>query len=271
MTKPIASDIAPRYWSPLAKKATPLGLGYRRGKLTERYVAPSAVVIHTTGAGPGRRALDDKFAVWRSRLDIPRGDALRCAVVLYTHVMDAAGHYVVGQDGTIVQVVPESFCAWHVGGSGSRPYFNNPTGWHRGSKHAWWVARWAGYESPRNLGGGHLWDPPKASLGLVNRVRAGLPIGSANANSIGIEVVPDARNPTAPWSAEAWDAVARLVLDVCARNEIPVKRDRVFSHSDAHPLSRTTPSGHPWDPSPAQYSWDRFERAIAGMRHEVRA
>jgi hypothetical protein len=259
------------YWSPLAMRARTLGLGYRTGKLAERHVAPCAVVIHTTGAGPCRRSTEERFAGWRAKYDVPYGDALQCAVLLYTRIMTASGHYVVGQDGKIVQVVPESHCAWHVGGKGSRVYFNDPEHCLDAKRYVWWRARWLGLMNPRDLGGGHLWDPPHNEIGVLDRLRAGMPIGSVNANSVGIEVVPDAKNPTAPWSAEAWDAVARLVLDVCARNAIPVKKDRVISHSDAHPISRTTPEGRPWDPSASLWSWDRFERAIAGMRPVVLA
>jgi hypothetical protein len=253
------------HWSPIAKRATQLSQGYRKGKFAERSVAPCAVVIHTAGNGPGRRATEERFEAWRAKYDIPRGDALRCAVTLYTHVMDASGHFVVGQDGTIVQIVPESHAAWHVGGSGSRPYFNDSK-CLTDKRYAWWRVRWPGLKTPRELGGGRLWDPPLKQPGIVSRLRAGMPIGSCNENSIGIEVVPNATDPTLPWSGEAWDAVARLVLDVCARNDIPVRKDHVISHSDAHPLSRTTPSGRPWDPWSAQWSWDRFERAIVGLR-----
>jgi hypothetical protein len=257
------------YLSPLALQTKPQGLGYRRGKLVERYLAPCAVVVHTTGSGPIRRATERKFAGWRLRWGVTEGDALQATVALYTRTMDASGHYVVGQDGTIVQVVPESHCAWHVGGSGSRPYFTNEAAWHRGGKHAWWVARWPGYMTPRELGGGRLWDPQREDISLLNRLKAGMPIGSCNANTIGIEVVPPLANPTAPWSAEAWYSLTRLVLDVCARNGIPVERDRIISHSDAHPLSRTTPSGRPWDPGVSQWSWERFERSVAGLPYSA--
>lgn len=253
------------YRSPLAMQARTLARGYRTGKFLERHLAPCAVVVHTTGAGPVRRATERIHAGFRAKYDVREGDAFHAAVALYARVMNACGHYVVGQQGEIVQLVPESHAAWHVGGAGSRPYFTRPGDWHRGSKMAWWVARWPGYESPRGLGGGHLWDPPHEELPPHRRVLAGMPIGSCNMNTIGIEVVPPLANPTAPWSAEAWDALTRLILDVCARNAIPLKRDRVISHSDAHPLERTTASGRAWDPSSSQWSWDRFERSIAGL------
>jgi hypothetical protein len=257
------------YLSPLALQTKPQGLGYRRGKLVERYLAPCAVVVHTTGFGPIRRATERKFAGWRLRWGVTEGDALQATVALYTHVMTASAHYVVGQDGTIVQVVPESHCAWHVGGNRSRAYFTNPAHCLDDRRYLWWRVRWQGMQTPRELGGGRLWDPPREQLGILSQLRAGMPIGSCNANSVGIEVVPDHRNPAGPWSAEAWDAVARLVLDVCARNDIPVRKDRVISHSDAHPLSRTTPSGKPWDPWSAQWSWDRFERSVAGLPYSA--
>lgn len=252
-------------WSPLALRARPLGLGYTRGKLAEATVAPSAVVVHTTGAGPVRRATERRYAAWRGRWGIAEGDALQAAVVLYTRIMDASGHYVIGQDGTIVQVVPESHCAWHVGGSGSRAYFTRGSKALAGPRYAWWRARWPGYETPRDLGGGHLWDPYDRSPGLEVTVRSGLAIGSANANSIGIEVVPPTSHPLAPWSEAAWEALVTLTLDILGRHRIPLERDRVISHSDAHPLSRTTAAGVPWDPSSTQWSWERFHRIARTM------
>ncbi len=257
------------YWSPLAERASTLGLGFVRGELVERYFAPCAVVVHTTGSGPATRATSPKFAVWRSKHRIAYGDALGAALAVYGHIMPASPHYVIGQDGTTVQLVPESHAAHHVGAHNSRAYFTRPADWDRGTKFAWWRARWPGMESPRNLGGGRLWEPPTVPPGLLRLAREGFPIGSCNINTIGIEVVAPVAAPTAPWSAEAWHSLARLVLDVCARYELPVRRDRVISHSDAHPLARTTPAGKPWDPGLAQWSWERLERAFGDFRPEA--
>jgi hypothetical protein len=250
-----------QYLSPVAVRALPLGLGYRRGKLREMHYAPAAIVVHTTGGGPIARATEDRFAAWRTKLDIPKGDSLRCAVALYTHVMDASGHYVIGQDGTIVQVVPESHAAWHVGGKGSRPYFTQPEAALAGPKYRWWRERWPGLKTPRELAGGNLWRPAYQPPGITHRIRSGFPIGTCNENTIGIEVVGPG-----PWTPEAWSALAMLCLDIERRRGLTLRRDTVISHSDAHPLSRTTPSGRPWDPMAVTWTWERFVPLLAEHR-----
>jgi hypothetical protein len=249
------------YWSPLAKRPTTLGLGYRRGRLREVHYAPAAIVVHTTGAGPIQRANEDRFEAWRIKYDIPKGDALRCAVVLYTHIMEASGHYVVGQDGTIVQVVPESHAAWHVGGAGSRPYFADRVTALSGERFRWWRERWPGLTSPRQLGGGRLWEPPYEAPGIVHRIRSGFPIGTCNENTLAVEVVGPG-----PWSAEAWHALAALCVDIERRRGLALRRDTLISHSDAHPLSRTTPAGKPWDPMGSTWSWERIAPLLAEHR-----
>lgn len=256
-------------WSPLAHRASPLGLGYRRGKLQAATVAPCATVVHTSGAGVLARATSARHAAWRARMGLREGDTLGAAVALYQRVMDTSGHYVIGQCGTIVQLVPESHCAWHVGGLGSRPYFTRPGTWGRSHRYAWWRARWPGYESPRDLGGGHLWDPYR-ERGVEIALRSGMAIGSCNANTLAIEVVPPLHGARAPWSPEAWESLARLVLDIHGRHRIPLERDRCLTHSDAHPLARTTSAGSPWDPSPSQWSWEHLDRIVRTMTaHEA--
>ncbi len=248
------------YWSSLARRALPLGLGYRSGKLRECHYAPAAIVIHTTGRGPIERATADKFEAWRRRCDVADGDALHAAVTLYTRVMDASGHYVIGQDGTIVQLVPESHAAWHVGGAGSRPYFNAPTTWWHATKCGWWRERWPDCDSPRDLAGGKLWREPYTTASLAHRIKSGFALGTCNENTIGIEVVG-----SGPWSAEAWHALAALVVDIGQRRGLELRRDTVISHSDAHPLTRTTHGGRPWDPSDLTWSWDRMQRVLADV------
>jgi hypothetical protein len=239
------------YWSPLAKRPTKLNGGYRRNMLREVHYAPAAIVVHTTGAGPIQRANDADWESWRLKLDIPKGDALMCAVASYAN-MDASGHYVIGPDGTIVQVVPESHAAWHVGGAGSRPYFAERVTKLSGERYRWWRERWPGLTSPRQLAGGNLWRPAFTTPSIVHRIRSGFPIGTCNENTIGIEVVGPG-----PWSAEAWHALAALCVDIERRRGLVLRRDTVISHSDAHPLSRTSATGRPWDPMASTWSWER--------------
>jgi hypothetical protein len=230
------------------------------------YRAPCAVVHHTTGAGPVNRATKPEWAWWRSRWGIRDGDTLQAAVVVYAKISPASPHYVIGQNGQIVQLVPESHAAWHVGGAGSRPYFTEEQRWPFRGRYDWWRKRWPGLLSPRELAGGHLWDPSVTEPTLEMAIRSRLAIGSCNANSLGIEVVAPATDPQGPWSTDAWMALTRLTLDICDRHKIPVARECVISHSDCHPLNRTTSRGTPWDPSPAAWSWETFRRFAAEAR-----
>lgn len=221
------------------------GLGYRRGILPPRSGPARAIVVHTTGGGILARYRREGAA---------KGDATPhdTAVRVYTRIMPASGHYVVGQASEVVQVVPETHVAHHVGGAGSGPYARARWG---SAEHDWWRERWPGLASPRDLAGGLLWAPGVASVGKP--AAAG-----CNANTIGIEVVPPLAGATRPWSDECWAALAALVADVAERHAIPLEREYVITHSDAHPLSRTA-RGQPWDVAPSQWTWERMAAELS--------
>jgi len=216
-----------------------------------------AIVIHTTGGGITARY---------RREGAREGDAtpLQTAMRVYATIMEASPHYVVGQCGSVGQVAPEDLCAWHVGGAGSAPYHRLGTSWipsWQRARYEWWQRRWEGVDGPAELAGGRLWAPYVVPPTLGQRIRHPLSWGrgSANARSIGIEVVPPLAAARGPWSAECWRSVATLVCDISMRRSITLERTRVITHSDAHPLSRTTPRGEPWDTVEEQWSWERFE------------
>lgn len=252
--------------SHLVDRARP-GLAYRRGILLPRMGAPVATVVHTTSGGPRARYL---------REGARKGDrdVLDTTLRIYGTIMEPAPHYVVDQLGQVAQVTPEALCAWHVGGAKSAPYHRLGTSWiprALRARYAWWQARWQGLDGPRDLAGGQLWAPYVVGPSLAQRTRHPLSWGkgSVNAWSIGIEVIPPA-DPGAPWSPECWRALAELIVDIHRRQGVPLERDRVITHSDAHPLSRTTPKGTPWDTVEAQWSWERFEAEVAGAGLAVR-
>ena len=216
------------------------GLGYRTGKLSQRSAPVQGVIVHTTGGG-----ILSRFA----REGAAKGDAspFDTAVRVYTRIMSASGHYVIGQGGEVTQVVPEDVVAHHVGSAKSRPYLTGDT-WHAArlaDRYAWWHERWPGLASPRDLAGGHMWDG-----------------GSCNGVTLGIEVVPPLEGAGKPWSRACWASLAEVIADATHRHSVPLERDRIVTHSDAHPLSRTTPRGQPWDTVPAQWSWERFLDAL---------
>lgn len=222
--------------SPVAASLVP-GLGYRQGLLERRAQPPVGVVVHTTGAG-----ILARFA----REGHEKGDATShdTAVRVYATIMPDSGHYVVGALGECTQVVPEYAVARHVGSAKSRAYYLPRERWLTPVM-AWWHERWPDHHSPLELAGGLFWRG-----------------GSCNRSTIGIEVVPPLSGARDAWSAECWATLARLVSDVCARHGIPVDREHVVTHSDAHPLSRTA-RGSPWDPPPSQWTWARMAAALA--------
>lgn len=221
-------------------------LGVSRGLYAPR-ASVAGVVIHTTGSGVIRRwKRQGKRFKERSPFDT--------AVRIYSRIMTASGHYVVGQEGQIVQLVPEHLAAWHVGGRKARLYRRR---WMR-PKYQWWAERWPGYDSPLQLANGELWKPYDKDAAVSWRARWLSRHGSCNANTIGIEVVPPTLDPKSAWSDACWLSVVRLTQDICYRSALPIERQRIVSHSDAHPLSRTTRSGVPWDPNPTQFSYEKF-------------
>ena len=212
-------------------------LGYRRGLCAARPGPPVAVVVHTTGGGVVARYL---------REGARKGDAtpFDTGVRIYTTIMEDSAHYVVGQAGECVQVVPESLAARHVGGSGSVVYARPQSQWMT-SGLGWWGDRWPDLATPYELAGGQLWRG-----------------GSCNRSTVGVEVVPPLSGARGAWSPECWAALAALVSDVCARHGIPADREHIVTHSDAHPASRSA-KGAPWDPGPGSWSWDRMAAALA--------
>ena len=237
------------------------GLAVSRGILLPRMGQAVAVVTHTTGGG-----INARF----KREGARKGDAspFETAMRVYATIMEASPHYVVGQCGSVGQVVPEELCAWHVGGAGSAPYHRAAwVPWRANKRFAWWLEKWAGLAGPRDLAGGQLWAPYVIGPSLAQRLRHPLSWGkgSVNAWSYSLEVVPPIDDPGGPWSPECWRSVAALHLDIGQRQGVPLERDCRITHSDAHPLSRTTPSGKAWDTVDAQWSWERFELEAAQL------
>jgi hypothetical protein len=204
-------------------------LGSRKKKYKPRATV-RAVVVHTTGNGPLKR--------WRAEQNIP-GKAqptpfLTAVQRTYRQINVNGPHYVVGQEGECIQVCSEKLAAFHVGSEGGSLYERED--WLE-VKYEWWAERWPGVDTPRALAGGRLWEN-----------------GSCNANTIGIEVVPPRDDASGAWSPACWDTLHRLVLDITTRHGIPMEPEYVVTHSDAHPMSRTTDKGDPWDPGARQWT-----------------
>lgn len=206
-------------------------LGSRLNKYTQRN-AVHAIVIHTTGSGPITRWKNERNKPGKAQ-DTPFLTAVHRT---YHAIMKAGPHYVVGQRGECIQVCREGLAAWHVGADQASAYQRSD--WLEGL-YEWWAERWPELDSPRDLAGGHLWDH-----------------GSCNSNTVGIEVVPPSADVRERWSDACRATLEQLVREIAARHSIPLTRDYVVTHSDAHPISRTDKHGVPWDPGPLQ--WPEF-------------
>jgi len=205
--------------------------GFAKGKFkARRHDNVEAIVIHTTGSGPVRNAG-------------PAGDPFQTAVDMYRdgRVGHFGAHFVVGQRGECIQMVPMDFGAWHVGSSRRNAYVSPD--WNASNKYGWWFQRWPDFKSPRELAEGQLW-------------RTGRP----NDVTVGIEVVCP-RTISAPWSDRCWKTLVGLCEEISSSTGVRLSRERVITHSDAAPISRTTFKGAPWDPPPSKWKgWQSFAR-----------
>lgn len=168
----------------------------------------NSIIVHTTGGGPARRA---------KQWDINIDDA---AVRIYRDIMDAGAHYVIGLDGRIWNMCPLDLSAWHTGSKGNRQY--NKGGWAQKHECSWWHFAFPLNRSPLDF---DVWEGE-----------------SANANSIGIELVQDPK--ANEMSISQRFSLVDLVESL--RNEYNIPLNNVYSHAEVHPISRTS-KGVPWD------------------------
>ena len=224
--------------SALVTRVAP-GLGFRTDQLKKREHDPIAIVVHTTGSGPVAK-FNDLAMRARHGWKCP-GDA---AAWIYGNTMPESGHYVIdGDNGQLVQIVPEDHIAMHVGSGHFHAYFAAPDRWGTIDTH-WWGRRWAPKHSPVELAGGLLWKG-----------------GSCNANTIGVEVAPRVAAPRGAWSPAAWAKLTALLREISARYHIPLDREHIVTHSDASPLSRSA-SDKPWDPYEATWTPELLEQHL---------
>lgn len=233
----------------------PRNRGLVRGKYAKRDAQDAvAIVVHTTGAGLVKRYNRERRwssakvqrVYGRTLEPAPSSEGLTpvdTALRVYSQLMDAGPHFVVGQDGRLVQTCPLDYSAWHVGRSKSWAY----TAKNRissSSQYNWWRTRWPALESPAELAGSKLWSG-----------------GQCNPNVVGVEVVPPLDDPRGigPWSARCWLALTRLFRLLHSTLEIPLDPHFILGHADAHPHSRTA-RDLPWDPTPSQFNPKQLQR-----------
>lgn len=194
-------------------------LGFRRGKYKTKPKS-DILIVHTTGGGVIRRFLREPRR-WSQ-------DPFETALWIYGNIMTAGPHYVVG--GRRAELVcPLTHAAHHVGvnhKTGKSPHKYARDGWAF-PKYKWWLdgpGQEFGAKSPLEL--------PGQPWGSGKRL-------SCNMRCDGLEIVPSIEDPT--MRGPISDVTMEVVLDIARQYKY------VYSHSEVHPLSRTSNRGQAWD------------------------
>jgi N-acetylmuramoyl-L-alanine amidase len=166
--------------------------GERRGAYAGAR-SPDVVVLHYTGM-PGNSRLNG---------------AERAIRWLTMEASQVSCHYVIDEDGSVTQLVPEARRAWHAGAGA----WNGNTDLNSAS---------IGIEI---VNPGHAWDISGAAFGTEQA-----------------EVHPGYRD----FPDSQIKAVIDLVADIVARNRVP--RQNILAHSDLAPERKSDPGERfPWD------------------------
>lgn len=222
-----------------------------------RPVEVYGLVVHTTGAGACNKALRDGV------------DILGWCENYYSRT--GGTHYIVGYDGTLVQMGDEMHQASGVG----------MTDQLRSIRHH----RWERELSARTLRHWRMrWPLAKDPASLF-------PGNSANAVYVHVEMPPcvfwnEARGrretmsprhcPSSRYTRAQHDTIIALACDIAARHGWPLgwhRTGRLVGHEDLSPLTRSTVSGG-WDPGALRdaprFDWPYVRSGIAGKLTQSR-
>jgi len=203
--------------STLARPITPLRMGDLRS------AGVYGLAVHTTGSG----IVDQARKQGR--------DPFQHAVDYYTKSPFYA-HYVIGWDGTIVQICNEGVRAQHIGFA-ERPLYLSGAWKEKLSVEnvELWRKNWPGVASPAGL----------------------FPGPSPNNAFIGVELLILEDQPIIPpafvgsrYTMGQHRAVVLLAADIAERRHFPkdwALGPRLLTHEDVNPLTRTNAGGG-WDP-----------------------
>jgi hypothetical protein len=224
--------INPKGFSPLAH------LIDRPRDTTDRSQPVFGLVVHTSGRGLVAQAKKH------------HADPLEFATDYYTGA-EYWPHYVMGYDGTTIQLANDFERAPHVGFADQRQAYLNGT-WVKQLPvpvTALWRARWDGYRSPA-----HLFPGP-----------------SVNDVYVGLELLP-LEKPNGYghlFTPTQHVDVAGLYLDLIKRHGLPpsARHDerRLVGHEDVNPITRHDAHGG-WDPGSLRdkpyFSWSLVNTAL---------
>lgn len=203
-------------------------------------LVPYGVCIHTTGRGvtveATKHGLDPMVQALEEycRPDDPKNG-------IYT----AFPHYLIGSEGTILQIADERERARHCAVTPEdRLKYLTGTWRQEVAKQglAAWDARWPGVKSPSHL----------------------YPDKRPNDSYLGVELIPQLKpGPDGTlFTAAQYEAVMALVADVGSRYGIAVRGKRLVGHEDLSPLTRWDASGG-WDPGSLRrfplFDWARCD------------
>lgn len=204
------------------------------------------LMIHTTGSGIVEQALKHN------------ADVLDWCVSYYMKPESYSPGYVIGYDGTIVQISSDLDITYHCGLASADRKILLSRDW-RNKLAKPFVESWDNWWGPNYTAPGQLY-----------------PSKSPNSDYIGVEVppLPAGERPT-DWTANTrytlaqHDACVKLFHDIAARHSIPkyskgrFDRRRLLGHEDVNPITRSNSKGG-WDPGHHRKEpWFDFDYVLA--------
>lgn len=199
-------------WSPLATRAS-------KPRDVKNRARPLGVLVHTTGSGIVDAAKRAKT------------DPLEVATSFYCSKENNFAHYLIGWDGTIIQIAAETEKAWQAAWEPWEEQAYKDKTWSRKwakdykdqvtevppTFYKSWFSRWPKFKSP---------------VELLERI--GGPRTTPNSAFIGIELLDKK-----PFTLEQYDSLAKLAIDIGIRWYIPFTYDGI---QDLPPFTATLPT-----------------------------
>lgn len=200
-------------------------LASRRGLLkpwaSYGLTGPLGICLHTTGVGVLARAEREHTT------------PMEAAIKVYTQIMTASPHFVIGHDGEIVQVCSTDLVAWHAGHTARERVL---------------------YHSPKAMAARPWWDRWHEVNLAPSPLRMADPAVDHSGNcSIGVELIP---RHDKTFACAQYDALYEFI--VAQKRRTYDTGCGLWQHSDFCPETRTNRAGVSWD-LPADFDWDSLD------------